>query len=570
MNDLAPAWRPLPGQVESVPYLLVSARFTSSSYVIHLTDLAHIWAESLDRKAICMRGFDTDTSIDPSEGADQMQELLKRIRASLDADLPGHEQTSLSLAQDGQGEETAARDHRGRSQRDQLSTHLVLRLTCILPKPLRPLKWPILLTQRPPSELATELVLPLIQALAVRSERSRKLVAVISQKDKVISRLVDKLEATGTGLEQVFNPLTARRRVSRAVLEERVPGLAPFKQHDPQLQEGEASDTAFNDENAVGGLIQKVFGPLDGLIRSSSSEIAVSRDLDEWWTNLGTEAGIDLVICRRSTLENDDASTQEWSVRHGGKRQSAAADSDATSVNTDDEFQVQATPPRVADRRHPPSSQVIPSRPPEASEDYRQRDDKDDDDSVIPESQTNKQTSNAHGTAGLRHPNLDSPKTQLHRSYSHGSETASEGSGAASSAGHRVAQQRSGVGRIGGRPKPVSKQLTSTQSRKRAASFDSGSFEPAASPETPKARRGAGKIRERNTPPSAQQRKSTDGQDVGVDDSRDGEAVEISVQKKPHSPAQETEEAKADKKRTQLHSTLQGKAGGVAKKKRKF
>ncbi|UKZ75979.1 hypothetical protein TrVFT333_003675 [Trichoderma virens FT-333] len=285
-------WRPLPQAASSdIPMLLVSVDIGTAAYTVRITDMANIWVESLDRKAIFMRGWSENTSIDPS---DTPENMAKFLGASAEA-----------------GESS-----------------LTLLVTCPLPG-FQPLKWPIHLKKSPPSAIATDLVLPLLEAQFARKQEVESLVQALSQKDAVIAKLADKLEATGTGLEHVFTSLSGKKRVSRATAEDKVKGLAPFRQNSWRSTLKDIDDCPTN----VGDLARNVFNG-EGLDRRSLIQVDASPALDKWWHDFkGTSQ-----LVHRNKQQTTSSAT---------KSQSPAAKS---TTADDADFQVQPTPPHLQSR----------------------------------------------------------------------------------------------------------------------------------------------------------------------------------------------------------------------------
>ena len=315
-----PSWRLLPATVPGIPDLLVSAVFSADSYKLQLTDLANVWAESLDRRAIIKRGLVEDTSIDPSDGPDQLRKMLELLRAAFDANDAEHSNTSLSIASD---------------KDDSLLVHV----TCVLPKPLKPFKWPMHLAKCPHSALATQLVLPLILAHDSRAREINRLIAAFRDKDTVITRLVDKLEATGAGLEQVFNVLSGKRRVSRAAAEGMVKGLAAFSEAEFRQDPGEQQPAA--DPTDVSSLLDGVFGAT-GLGYRSEMYLEASPILNDWWTGLGKGKNVVLAARPRESKTVTPLTTQTVGS--------------LSNDDGEDDFQNQATPPRLPSARKRGSS----------------------------------------------------------------------------------------------------------------------------------------------------------------------------------------------------------------------
>ncbi|KAL2756528.1 hypothetical protein ACRALDRAFT_1092757 [Sodiomyces alcalophilus JCM 7366] len=317
-----PSWRPLPVPApHGVPALLVSTAFATDSYTVRVTDLANMWAEVMDRRAIYRRSLDEDTTIDPTDSPQNMQAFLSRVRSAFDPSHEDHADSRLTLSVDHQ-----PGDH-----------VLVLNMTCNLPG-LDPLRWPMVLHRCPPSQLATELVLPLIQANLTRVQQVNSLLEIIHQKDAVMGRLLDKLEATGTRLEHIFPALSAKQQVSRSTAEQKIRGLAPFKREEWDDQQA-AGDELPKD---VPSLTEAVFGET-GLAYHSGMDICDSPALDDWWTKLGNTSNIPIIEPRQGNAraKNETPPPQIKKMAHHAGDDDDSSDDD----DEDDFFETQATPP---------------------------------------------------------------------------------------------------------------------------------------------------------------------------------------------------------------------------------
>ncbi|KAF5027116.1 hypothetical protein F66182_781 [Fusarium sp. NRRL 66182] len=323
------SWRPLPLRSSSeLPVLLVSFYTDTAAYVIHVTDMVNMWTETLDRKAIFMRGWSENTSIDPSDTPDNMAKFLTSLIIALDASQPGHVETSLHLDRD--------------SRSDTDANGLTLNITCNLPG-LQPLKWPMYLKKLPASNIATDLVYPLIQAYHAKNLEIDSLIRTLGHKDVVLTKLLDKLEAMGTGLEHVFNALSGKKKVSRATAADKVPGLAPF---DRRRWKSELTymDNAAGDTNS---LVQSVFG--DGGLQFEPMETRDSSQLDEWWRNFRGATSI--------------AREPQQKVALSKEKSPPPKDIEPVNIQDDDDndFQVQATPPHLCTKE---KSTDAKNRPP--------------------------------------------------------------------------------------------------------------------------------------------------------------------------------------------------------------
>lgn len=178
--------------------LLFKSETTATEYTIYVTDLVQLWSESLKRKAIIKRALELDTSIDPSEGTDQLLLLLHKLSDALD----GRNGTSLSLAEEPDGE-------------------MALEATASLPSSLPPLVWPFHLRPAVQEILSSELVVPCLRDLLHSEHQVSSLLTQLKEKDHVINRLVDKLRSIGVELSAIF-PSAQSHRGSKASTEDLV------------------------------------------------------------------------------------------------------------------------------------------------------------------------------------------------------------------------------------------------------------------------------------------------------------------------------------------------------------
>ncbi|MCJ1398604.1 hypothetical protein MMC11_001804 [Xylographa trunciseda] len=189
--------------------LLVKHNISSSAYTIQITDLTRIWTESLDRRQIIRRAFDENASIDPSEGPGQLMKLLQEIEKAL----KGQANTSLTIEHSTQSE------------------NITLRATVVLPNPFPLLTWCFHLSSAPQELLTSDLLLPCLSELLSAESEVASLLTHIKDKDHVISRLTEKLEAAGIEMTAVF-PSAAPPRRSKANARElvlaSVRGLSEF------------------------------------------------------------------------------------------------------------------------------------------------------------------------------------------------------------------------------------------------------------------------------------------------------------------------------------------------------
>ncbi|KAK1254514.1 hypothetical protein MKX08_008509 [Trichoderma sp. CBMAI-0020] len=512
-------WQPLPQASSSdIPMLLVSVDIGTAAYTVRITDLANIWVESLDRKAIFMRGWSENTSIDPSDTPENMAKFLGSLRSALDPTQPGHEQTALTLSPGSSAE----------AGEDGLS----LLVTCPLPG-FQPLKWPIHLKKSPPSAIATDLVLPLLEAQFARKQEVEALLQEMGHKDTVINKLADKLEATGTGLEHVFTALSGKKKVTRSAAEEKVKGLAPFRKHNwkASLKSDDSSPTN------VGDLARNVFGG-EGLNKRCLIQVDASPALDQWWHDFkGTSQ-----LVRRSKQQ----------IASPTKR-SPSPSTKSINAEEDDDFQVQPTPPHLQSKNK--SSPIVLA-------DDASTEDEEEVAVKLPPEPGAKNAASPQDTRTNRLPATTIPVPADE------DETASEASddemitshGPSSSlpapAPFKPTTKAGGLGRIGG----AATKMRVTEAAEAAEVKEDPEKQATIKPQAPKKLGVIGK------------KPDTGGSKTSIGDSsakrgRPAEREESQTEDQPR----ETSQERADRRREELKNDLQRKAAaGPAKKKRRF
>lgn len=255
-------WKPLAtlSNLGTNAPLLIKYSFTATSYSIYLTDLSQIWSESLDRGQIIRRALDAETSIDPSEGTDQLNLLLQKIEGAF----AGQHESKLVLSWSGNGKD------------------LLLAISASLPAPLRPLEWRSYLFPAPPALVTTELLLPCLHQLVLIVGETRSLLESLKEKDHVISKLVDKLQSTGIELSAVFPGAAGLRSIknanSREVAARMVKGLGEFDKSKWRKD----LHASFSPPSRISELIQKVFSNN----MSEPLETNTEQGDSMWWEHL--------------------------------------------------------------------------------------------------------------------------------------------------------------------------------------------------------------------------------------------------------------------------------------------
>ncbi|KAI1420178.1 XLF-domain-containing protein [Xylaria sp. FL1777] len=553
-------WYPLP-HFPTLPALLVSARFGETSYTLHVTDLANVWVEKLDRRGILLRSLQENTSIDLVDAdPEQWAVFLSKLKAAFDPTSPDHRLTRLGIA-------TATEPHS--KNRDGLT----LRITCELPHPLNALKWPVHLVKCQPASLASELVLPLIQEHYIQSREAEDLMSQLKEKDAIITRLLDKLSTMHAPLELIFNSLSAKHAITRAAAEERIKGLAPFDEEKWRSQRNVESP-----QNAL-SLLHSVFSGRD-FSQAKDTELGISETLNDWWTKLSSEF--------HTASEFKTGTTRQ-------KPKEKVSDIMASSEDVEEHFQVQITPRHRLSRSPTTENSKKEKAIHEAT---------DSNGSDGPDSPSMRSRNRPHFRIGrpgnMKMPAQDPAVSQSSRTLqADDDETASETEDEEQSeSSTRTGQPKARLGTIG-RPKQPSQttrpatttDLSADANDETAPGSDSdsdGSPKPQRSstraPTTP--RKGAlGRIGGKSKATATALVNSP--HDAASDDSALSKKTEVgkigAIGHKPHkdpkklhsdAPVEpeelETDEQKAERKRAELEKELNKKSTVPARKKRKF
>ena len=257
-------WKLLSASLEAAgsPTLLLKHDFKDTSYTVFLTDLTYLWTEDLDRKGIVTRGLNDETSIDPSEGREQLTLLLNHIRGGLD----GENKTKFIVSAYGNDKEL-----------------LDLSITSELPSPLKTLSWKLHFKLASQQEFAQEVLLPILASLSATKTEVSSLLHTIREKDQVISRINNNLSSKGSQLVDLFRELLpSKASKDESLLLRKIPGLIPF--NDKAWRE-EHNQAALGSKNE---LIEQLFRP--SLTYREVSRETISRD--PWWEKL--DAGVEI------------------------------------------------------------------------------------------------------------------------------------------------------------------------------------------------------------------------------------------------------------------------------------
>ena len=173
---------------------------------LYVTDLIALWGTAFDQKCLVEESRFQKPSIDPQE---QYDSFCVKLGESFTT---GFNRIQKAIP-DGSVDEL------------KLSTKLQL------PKPLKPLEWTFEL-RRDLTTFADQISISVLEALLQDEEHQRSLLKIIKEKDHVISKLLDKIEASGIDLGLIFPGISgSKSRKSQVSLKEasrHVPGIAAF------------------------------------------------------------------------------------------------------------------------------------------------------------------------------------------------------------------------------------------------------------------------------------------------------------------------------------------------------
>ena len=297
----------------------------------------------MDRRAINKRALLTDTSIDPTEDDEQMKLLLDKIKDSLEGERTADIELIVNKSK---GFDTD-------NGEDGNLPLMAINLIVNLPKPFKPLHWKLELEPCDSSFLLSYITAPLIIAENEAREQVGDLLRVIREKDHVIQKLTDKLEASGTELGQVFPSAAGKggRKLTRKTVEERVAGLSTFN-YESWLENfrlaEEGSETGGASEYC-GEVIRRCFS--SGVELPKSGHYDWNQAYEKWWKPLEGET-ISLSKSRMPDKDEND----------GKKKQRDNPDEDIIKKIPKDDLQVPCTPPPASQKLQPSPSHHFQNR----------------------------------------------------------------------------------------------------------------------------------------------------------------------------------------------------------------
>ncbi len=208
-------WKVLSADLPNDTRLLVQSYSSPiTGFCVKLTDLSRIWSESLSRDEIIERASRIGSGVDPGEDEEQFKICVGKIESALN----GENATSFKI-----------------SSNEEQGQNLLLSLSAPLPDPLPPFKWTMYLQREPEHRIESELLSPLLLQADSLKQQIQQLVNQLHDKDRIISKICDRLETSGNDLTTVFpgvsNIKTSRKKTQREQLAKHVKGLQDFDEN---------------------------------------------------------------------------------------------------------------------------------------------------------------------------------------------------------------------------------------------------------------------------------------------------------------------------------------------------
>ncbi|KAI9728287.1 MAG: hypothetical protein M1834_007689 [Cirrosporium novae-zelandiae] len=252
-------WRVLHvASLPNQPKLFVKYHSTSMGYHLCLTDLVYLWTEQLDRRQIVKRALNNEIAIDPSEDVEQFKILLQKLYEGIEST---DEKSTKSLSP-------------GENEQD-----LKLTLSTTLPHPLPTLQWSFYLKRSSPGAFSEGLLMPSLAAQDATRVEINSLMVGLEEKDHIIGKLLDKLEASGTDLLSIFpgasKAKVGRKQSARQTLENSVKGFALFQRYD---RRSDRSSLVLSGDLDVKSILPQNLTP-DNLNLDNGVDL-------NWWTRL--------------------------------------------------------------------------------------------------------------------------------------------------------------------------------------------------------------------------------------------------------------------------------------------
>ncbi|CAI6334427.1 unnamed protein product [Periconia digitata] len=374
-------WRPLQLSDEfddaHIPHLLVKPQFETDSYTVFLTDLTNIWSEQLDLAGIVQRALVEKSPIEVSkQDTAQLTILLDNVQKPL----LGHQDATCRVTK----------------TPDATDGGVVLHTTIALPKPLDSLQWKFHLRKRSPATLRNELILPLLMTSQIQHESIHGLIAIISEKDKVITRMTDQFESSNMDLAAAFPSIgiKSRKIVKREQAAKHVPGLRPFDKASWQ-----SKSASLQHEPSTLDVFQEALSHCTPKIPPSLNS---DDEADNWWSKIDSE--LKGIKPRRKEPEPPSRASPA----------SSETDDDETEdeFETHDNFKARQPQNNVQLEQHTHQPSSSPKLDQLANDATTDEEDDDDLDAPVSRSQTRKQSQSQARGKEPSSPNLIPPKVE--------------------------------------------------------------------------------------------------------------------------------------------------------------
>ncbi|KAL1585632.1 hypothetical protein WHR41_06097 [Cladosporium halotolerans] len=319
------SWSKLHHSSDDLPSLLVKSSFSRDGYSVYLTDLSRIWIETLGREEIVARAKRLSCSIDPEEDDQQFQIFLDKIVEALEQ----KQGTSLSLS-------------------PSRNSELKLSLTAPLPASLPTFDWELILKRAADESIGHDLIFPLLHRAHQLNRNLEALIAELQAKDKIIAKITDRLETSGHDLTAVFpgvaNVRLSRKKSQQEQLARHVRGLGRFDEAAFKAQVAQSEDGD--------GLSSESLNAIFASLPAPSKDTKNQHFSADWWREIPPGQYVDLNPAEDVEMTGNGQAGPEGLEDHEG------------DITMEDDFQRQATPPRLRNER-----------PPEKTDNYVSEDD---------------------------------------------------------------------------------------------------------------------------------------------------------------------------------------------------
>lgn len=306
------SWSQLHHSSDDLPSLLVKSSFRRDGYSVYLTDLSRIWIETLGREEIVARAKRLSCSVDPEEDDQQFQIFLDKIAKALEQ----KQGTSLSVSPSRNGE-------------------LKLSLTAPLPASLPIFEWELALKRAADESIGHDLISPLLHQAHQLNQNLEALIAELQAKDKIIAKITDRLETSGHDLTAVFpgvaNVRLSRKKSQQEQLARHVRGLGKFDEEAFKAQVAQNKDGD--------GLSSESLNAIFASLPAPSKDAKNQHFPADWWREIPPGQYVDLNPAEDVEMTGND---------HAGQTDTEDNEGDITM---EDDFQNQATPPRLRSER---------------------------------------------------------------------------------------------------------------------------------------------------------------------------------------------------------------------------